>query len=76
MNQICPVCLGYCGVYKYNKSLVQCPTCAFTYDPNKYEEAKKLGNSYFTKDFDLYSNKCVIPEYAFKCANCTCEDKE
>lgn len=56
------------GIYDGIVAL-QCPDCKAVVPRNDSVWAKEMFDKY------IEATKCVIPEYAFKCDNCTCEEE-
>lgn len=66
-RQIC-IDGGYLGIYDGTVAL-RCPDCKIEVPVNNSSWAKELYGKY------IKATACEIPEYAFKCDNCTCEDE-
>lgn len=59
---------GYLGIYDGSVA-IRCPDCKIELPVNNSSWAKELYGKY------IKATACEIPEYAFKCDNCTCEDE-
>lgn len=58
---------GFLGIYD-GTVVIKCPDCKVVMPRNNSNWAKEMFDKY------IEATKCEIPEYAFKCDNCTCED--